>query len=145
LTLKKVSGTAINKYPTFSIEYIKKYFFFQISLKINRGKVSKMFRAPITYKNTKLIHTQNNFRIDCHVPQTPQCESHASDSFVWFLLESAAGRFKEMQGRLSPFSQMLRVTLPPHQMQLLHLRGCNQKIPDWPPGARTANGAALCH
>jgi hypothetical protein len=25
------------------------------------------------------------------------------------------------------------------------LRGCNQKFPDWPPGARTANYAALCH
>jgi hypothetical protein len=26
-----------------------------------------------------------------------------------------------------------------------HIRGCNQKFPDWPPGARTANGTALCH
>jgi hypothetical protein len=25
------------------------------------------------------------------------------------------------------------------------LRGCNQKFPDWPPGARTAYGTALCH
>jgi hypothetical protein len=25
------------------------------------------------------------------------------------------------------------------------IRGCTQKFPDWPPGARTANGAALCH
>jgi hypothetical protein len=24
-------------------------------------------------------------------------------------------------------------------------RGCIQKFPDWPPGARTANGIALCH
>jgi len=24
-------------------------------------------------------------------------------------------------------------------------RGCIQKFSDWPPGARTANGAALCH
>jgi hypothetical protein len=23
--------------------------------------------------------------------------------------------------------------------------GCIQKFPDWPPGARTANGTALCH
>jgi len=23
--------------------------------------------------------------------------------------------------------------------------GCIQKFPDWPPGARTANGPALCH
>jgi hypothetical protein len=29
---------------------------------------------------------------------------------------------------------------------LLHeIRGCIQKFPDWPPGARTANGTALCH
>jgi hypothetical protein len=26
-----------------------------------------------------------------------------------------------------------------------HKRGCIQKFPDWPPGARTANGTALCH
>jgi len=25
------------------------------------------------------------------------------------------------------------------------LWGCVQKFPDWPPGARTANGRALCH
>jgi len=25
------------------------------------------------------------------------------------------------------------------------LRGCNQKFPDWPPGARTENIIALCH
>jgi hypothetical protein len=24
-------------------------------------------------------------------------------------------------------------------------RGCIQKFPDWPPGARAANGTALCH
>jgi hypothetical protein len=23
--------------------------------------------------------------------------------------------------------------------------GCIQKFPDWPPGARTANGTAFCH
>jgi hypothetical protein len=26
-----------------------------------------------------------------------------------------------------------------------NLRVCIQKFPDWPPGARTANGTALCH
>jgi len=26
----------------------------------------------------------------------------------------------------------------------LIVRGCAQKFPDWPPGARTANGTALC-
>jgi hypothetical protein len=25
------------------------------------------------------------------------------------------------------------------------VRGCIQKFPDWPPGAKTANGTALCH
>jgi hypothetical protein len=25
------------------------------------------------------------------------------------------------------------------------IRGCIQKFSDWPPGARTANGTALCH
>jgi hypothetical protein len=25
------------------------------------------------------------------------------------------------------------------------IRGCIQKFPDWPPGARTANDTALCH
>jgi hypothetical protein len=27
----------------------------------------------------------------------------------------------------------------------LHVRACIQKFPDWPPGARTASGTALCH
>jgi hypothetical protein len=26
-----------------------------------------------------------------------------------------------------------------------HVRGCIQKFPDWPSGARTANNTALCH
>jgi len=30
-------------------------------------------------------------------------------------------------------------------MVLRNLRGCIQTFPDWPPGARTANDAALCH
>jgi len=25
------------------------------------------------------------------------------------------------------------------------VRGCIHKFPDWPPGARTANGRALCY
>jgi hypothetical protein len=28
---------------------------------------------------------------------------------------------------------------------LFKLRGSLQKFPDWPPGARTANGTVLCH
>jgi hypothetical protein len=28
---------------------------------------------------------------------------------------------------------------------LFTIGGCIQKFPDWPPGARTANGTALCH
>jgi hypothetical protein len=27
----------------------------------------------------------------------------------------------------------------------LLIRGCIEKFPNWPPGARTANGTALCH
>jgi hypothetical protein len=30
-------------------------------------------------------------------------------------------------------------------MAWISLRGCIQKFPDWPPGARTGNGTALCH
>jgi hypothetical protein len=36
-----------------------------------------------------------------------------------------------------------------HLVPRLKLRGvirrCTQKFPDWPPGAITANGTALCH
>jgi hypothetical protein len=28
---------------------------------------------------------------------------------------------------------------------VVDIRGCIQKFPDWPPEAKTANGAALCH
>jgi hypothetical protein len=27
----------------------------------------------------------------------------------------------------------------------IHIRGCIQKFPDWPPGAKTANGTPLYH
>jgi hypothetical protein len=37
------------------------------------------------------------------------------------------------------------LSLPPRPDQLWDLRGCIQKFPDWPPGARTANDTALCH
>jgi hypothetical protein len=30
-------------------------------------------------------------------------------------------------------------------MELGYIRGCIQKFPDWPPGARIANGTALCY
>jgi hypothetical protein len=30
-------------------------------------------------------------------------------------------------------------------MCLALVRECMQKFPDWPPGARTASGTALCH
>jgi len=29
--------------------------------------------------------------------------------------------------------------------RVIKLRGYIQKFPDWPPGARTANGTAVCH
>jgi len=28
--------------------------------------------------------------------------------------------------------------------QVMFIRGCIQKFPDWPPGARIANGTAPC-
>jgi hypothetical protein len=31
------------------------------------------------------------------------------------------------------------------RLEDLGIRGCIQKFPDWPPGARTANGTAFCH
>jgi len=27
---------------------------------------------------------------------------------------------------------------------IIEIRGCIQKFPDWPPGVRTANDTALC-
>jgi len=32
-----------------------------------------------------------------------------------------------------------------YQLLDIHIRGCIQNCPDWPPGARAANGTALCH
>jgi hypothetical protein len=32
-----------------------------------------------------------------------------------------------------------------HWRIILDVRGCIQKFPDWSPGAKTANGTALCH
>jgi len=33
----------------------------------------------------------------------------------------------------------------PFNVYIKYVRGCIQKFPDWPPGARTANDIALCH
>jgi hypothetical protein len=32
-----------------------------------------------------------------------------------------------------------------HSLFVGNIRGCIQKFPDWPPGASTVNGTALCH
>jgi len=32
-----------------------------------------------------------------------------------------------------------------HKTKIGYIRGCIHKFPDWPPGAITANGTALCH
>jgi uncharacterized phage protein gp47/JayE len=34
---------------------------------------------------------------------------------------------------------------PGSLLTLASIEGFIQKFPDWPPGARTANGTALCH
>jgi hypothetical protein len=41
-------------------------------------------------------------------------------------------------------SQKFSVTPPKPTVSEAHIWGCIQKFPDWPPGARTANGTALC-
>jgi len=33
----------------------------------------------------------------------------------------------------------------PNSKFTITVRGCIQKLPDWPPGASSANGTALCH
>jgi hypothetical protein len=57
---------------------------------------------------------------------------------------SCCGRFEPVRlggpqswcgSRSSPLA------VSPNQM---YIRGCIQKFPNWPPGARTANGTALC-
>jgi len=42
---------------------------------------------------------------------------------------------------------LLCMLKPDSYLQNLHVEilMCIQKFPDWPPGARTANGTALCH
>jgi len=32
-----------------------------------------------------------------------------------------------------------------YKIDATNVRGCIQKFPDWPPGARTAKVIALCH
>jgi hypothetical protein len=45
--------------------------------------------------------------------------------------------------------KLLQLNNSPHICTAINLRrmtrGCIQKFPDWPLGARTANGTALCH
>jgi hypothetical protein len=46
-------------------------------------------------------------------------------------------RLKREADHSPPFSAEVK--------ECVDARGCNQKFPDWLPGARTANGTALCH
>jgi hypothetical protein len=64
------------------------------------------------------------------------CVSHSSPSSGYlFLLLLSFDRF-------SPF---LFLFLNEDMKVASQVRGCIQKFPDWPPGARIANGKALCH
>jgi len=47
---------------------------------------------------------------------------------------------------LAPWSQIPSIYVLPLVWPIFTtIRVCIQKFPDWPPGARTANGKALCH
>jgi hypothetical protein len=50
-------------------------------------------------------------------------------------------------GRFTPRLPFHKSQSPHHSLSISldAIRGCIQKFPDWPPGARTANGTALCH
>jgi hypothetical protein len=60
-------------------------------------------------------------------------------SITWFLI-------KHMDN-FTLISQLTKVSPAIYKKcyQLLGVRGCIQKFPDWPPGVKTENGTALCH
>jgi hypothetical protein len=44
---------------------------------------------------------------------------------------------------LNSAREICMVTRDTRELNVLNARGCTQKFPDWPPGAKTANGTEL--
>jgi hypothetical protein len=64
------------------------------------------------------------------------CIRHSNTRDVFTCQQALVANFTDFN-----FNLLLRVLTSATS----HVRECNQKFPDWPPGARTANGIALCH
>jgi hypothetical protein len=64
-------------------------------------------------------------------------------------MEVPAGSWRRLYSEelhnLYPSPNFIRVTILSKVRWAGNVQGCIQKFPDWPSGARTANGTALCH
>jgi len=43
------------------------------------------------------------------------------------------------------YNELFHKIMKEHPISHKYIGGCNQNFPEWPPGARTANGTALYH
>jgi hypothetical protein len=87
--------------------------------------------ARHSHKNQTRNEISESKQFDIRHPMRARKEIYRTDRKDHFTLESPNATQK---------SKMSDLEWGPS-----HTRVCIQKFPDWPPGARTANGIALCH
>jgi hypothetical protein len=81
--------------------------------------------------------------LNCNTGQSSYCISSA-ESFLFIFKEQKSTTFRKLYKLILTLEVWSR--LDSNSGNQIHIvRGCNQNFPDWPPGARTANGTALCH
>jgi hypothetical protein len=71
--------------------------------------------------------------VSCHIGG----QRNGNDDLIRIFKERVTFYSKELAQHLSERIQPMKTNSL--------IRRCIQKFPDWPPGARTANGTALCH
>jgi hypothetical protein len=90
----------------------------------------------------------------CHVRVTVLVCEYVSIFGKFSSSESSNSPGARATATQKPTPKVENPTAPPHRvapaqsvlfLSFSFIRGCIQKFPDWPPGARTANGTALCH
>jgi hypothetical protein len=100
----------------------------------------------ITTTTTKCFvwpETNSLGTVACYRPSVPALGDKGDDR-RWGIAGKKTGR-RKLKYPEKALSHCHCFPHKPHMGCYRILRWCIQKFPDWPPGARTANGTALCH
>jgi hypothetical protein len=112
---------------------------------------TRMYLDPCmhTTKKRQYIHsTDISKRMERRNYDRKKWLSHGKWPFILFYLyPESIGTTEHVKNikRCSLFSFIITLLPGLFRWCFIIIRECNQKFPDWPPGAITANGTALCH